>query len=157
MPPWRNPRHVNVNEAPTPPPQPPPQFDVATFQAAVTIAVAAAMSHINTTSASGLGNDAHPSNQSETQGHHRECNYKEFSNAKPRTFKGTGGVMVIRQWIEKTEAVFEICSYLESSKVKFVGCTFADSALTWWSDHVKSLILVVANSISWENPKSMMM
>ncbi|CAH1413024.1 unnamed protein product [Lactuca virosa] len=157
MPPRRNPRRNNVNETPPPPPPPPPQFDPAMFQAAVTAAVTAAMSHINTPGASGSGAGAHPSNHGESHEHLRECTYKDFSNAKPRTFNGTGGVMVLRQWIEKTEAIFEICSCPESSKVKFAACTFSDRDLTWWNGHIKSLTLVVANSISWENLKAMLL
>ena len=65
--------------------------------------------------------------------------------------------MVLRQWIEKTEAVFEICACLENNKVKFAACTFSERALTWWNGHVKELTLVVKNSISWENLKIMLM
>ena len=97
MPPRRNPRRNNETEAPTPPPPPPPQFDAAMFQAAVTAAVAAALSHINTPGASGSGAGPRPSNLAEGHEHSRECTYKDFSNAKPRTFNGTEGVMVLRQ------------------------------------------------------------
>ena len=62
MPPRRNPRHVNVNEAPKPPPLPHPQFDAVMFQAAVTAVVAATMSHISTTGSSGSGVGVYPSN-----------------------------------------------------------------------------------------------
>ena len=65
--------------------------------------------------------------------------------------------MVLRQWIEKMESVFEICAFLEGNKVKFVTCTFSDRALTWWNGHVKYLTLVVAYSISWEKLKDMLM
>ena len=41
MPQRRNPRRVNVNEAPTPP----PRFETAMFQVAVTASIAAGMSH----------------------------------------------------------------------------------------------------------------
>ncbi|CAH1440061.1 unnamed protein product [Lactuca virosa] len=158
MPPRRNPRRNNNNETPIPPPPPPPpQFDVAMFQAAVTAAVAAPMSYINTPVPSGSGTGAPLSNHGESHGHPRECTYKDFTNAKPRNFNGTGGVMILRQWIEKTEAVFEICGCPENNKVKFATCTFSERALTWWNGHVKSLTLIVANSISWENLKAMLM
>ncbi|XP_023747170.1 uncharacterized protein LOC111895314 [Lactuca sativa] len=157
MPPRRNMRHVNINATPAPPPLPPPQFDATMFLATVTATVATTISHINTTIASGSGSSAPSSNQGESYGHHRECTYKYFSNAKPWTFNGTVGVMELRQWIEKIEAVFEICSSLEGRKIKFATCNFADRALTWWNGHVKSLTLVVANSVSWENFKSMLM
>ena len=32
--------------------------------------------------------------------------------------------MALSQWIEKTEAIFEICACLEGSKVKFAACIF---------------------------------
>ena len=65
--------------------------------------------------------------------------------------------MALSQWIEKTEAIFKICSCQEGSKLKFVACTFSERALTWWNGHVKSLTLVVANSMGWENLKQMLM
>ena len=155
MPPRRNPRRNPNNETPIPPPPPPPQppqplppFNTTMFQAAFTAAVAAAMLAINTPAPSGSGTGAHPSNHGESHGHPWECTYKDFTNSKPRNFNGTGGVMVLRQRIEKMEAVFEICACLEGNKVKFATCTFSDRALTWWNGHVKSLTIVVANSIS---------
>ena len=65
--------------------------------------------------------------------------------------------MALSQWIEKLEAVFEIYPCLEGRKVKFAACTFSERALTWWNSHVKSLTLVVANSMGWENLKQMLM
>ena len=97
MPPRRNPRQINVNVAPTPPLPlpPPPQFDATMFQAAFTIVVATAMSHINTIGVSGSGSGAHPSNHGEIYGHPRECSYKDFANNKPISFNGTRGVMAL--------------------------------------------------------------
>ena len=115
------------------------------------------MSAINAPVPSGSGTGAHPSNHGESRGHPRECTYKDFTNAKPRSFNGSGGVMVLRQWIEKMESVFEICACQEGKKVKFATCTFFDRALTWWDRHVKYLTLVVAYSISWEHLKDMLM
>ena len=40
---------------------------------------------------------------------------------------------------------------------KFAACTFSKRALTWWNVHVKSLTLVVTNSMGWENLKQMLM
>lgn len=40
--------------------------------------------------------------------------------------------------------------------MKFVSCTFSDRAPTWWNGYVKSLTLVVANSLGWENLKTLM-
>ena len=64
--------------------------------------------------------------------------------------------MALRQWIERTEAVFEICSCPEHSKVKFATFTLLDKALTWWNGHVKSLTLIVANVMGWETLKDLM-
>ena len=77
-------------------------------------------------------------------------------NCKPLSFKGTGGVISLSQWFEKTESVFEICSCSEESKVKFVACTFETKALTWWNGHVKSLSLIVANAMGWDTLKDLM-
>ena len=85
----------------------------------------------------------------------RECTYKDFTNCKPRTFNGIGGVIALSQWFEKTESIFEICSYTEGSKVKFVACTFSDRPLTWLNSHVKSLTLIVANAMGWEALKGL--
>lgn len=43
------------------------------------------------------------------------------------------------------------------SKVKFVACTFADRDLSRWSGHIKTLTLLVANAMSWEDLKIMML
>ena len=72
------------------------------------------------------------------------------------SFKGTGGVIALSQWFEKTESVFKICSCPEESKVKFVAYTFETKALTWWNRHVKSLSLIVANAMGWETLKDLM-
>ncbi|XP_023763016.2 zinc finger CCCH domain-containing protein 14-like [Lactuca sativa] len=61
MPPRKRPR-PSGSTAPPPPP-PPPQFDPAMFQAAVTAAVAAAMSQIGPNGNGGSGSGATPSNQ----------------------------------------------------------------------------------------------
>ena len=88
MPPRRNPRRNNVGEAPIPPPPPPPQFDVVMFQAAVTAAVAAAMSQINTPVTTGSRIGTLPSNHGESHGQPRECTYKDFMNGKPGCLMG---------------------------------------------------------------------
>ncbi|KAL7595415.1 hypothetical protein Lser_V15G27934 [Lactuca serriola] len=143
MPPRRNPRRNANNETPIPsPPPPPPQYDIAMFQAAIMAAVAAVKTHINTSSTTGSGTGVFPSNHGKSHRHPRECTYKDFTNAKHRDFNGTGGVLLLRQWIENTEAVFEICAFLENNKVKSAACTFSERPLTWWNGHVKALTLV---------------
>ena len=41
--------------------------------------------------------------------------------------------------------------------MKFVACTFAVRALTLWNDNVKALTPPVANSVSWEDLKTIML
>lgn len=144
MPPGR-PRRRVINNTTTTQPPPPPQHDLVAFQAAVTTAVAAAMTQICTSVTSGSGSGAHPTNYGYTYGHPRECSYKDFTNCKPKSFKGDGEVITIMQWFEKTELVFEIYTCPEGSKVKFASSTFSGRTLTWWNSRVKSLKLSVDN------------
>ena len=53
--------------------------------------------------------------------------------------------------------MFEVCACPEGRKVKFAACTLSGRALTWWKSHVKSLTFIVANSLSWEDLKTMML
>ncbi|KAL7615121.1 hypothetical protein Lser_V15G04828 [Lactuca serriola] len=129
-------------------------MDAAMFQTAVTAAVTAAMAQMSN-NRSGGGTNNFTNGQS--QGRSGVCTYKDYTNGKPIPFYGTGGVMALSQWIEKTEAVFEICTCPEESKVKFAAFTFSKRALTWWNGHVKALTLVVANSMGWENLKRMLL
>ena len=76
---------------------------------------------------------------------------------KTKEFNGSGGVIALMQWFEKTETVFEICSCQETSKVKFAACTFIDRALTWWKSHVNSVTLTVVNAMSWEELKVLLL
>ena len=77
-------------------------------------------------------------------------------SCKPKSFSGSGEAITLMQGFVKTESIFEICACPEGSKLKFVACTFSNMTLTWWNHHVKSLTLTVANSMSWENLKAMM-
>ncbi|GJT49102.1 putative reverse transcriptase domain-containing protein [Tanacetum coccineum] len=47
------------------------------------------------------------------------CSYKTFINGKPRSFKGTEGVVGLKYWFEKMEQVFEIYKCAEDDK--FLG------------------------------------
>ena len=111
----------NATPTPTPPQPPPLQMDTAIFQAVVSPVVAATIAQINTNGASGLGSSTNNINQGDSQGHPRECSYKDFTNCKRNSFNGTGGVLALTGWFEKTESVFEICACLETSKVKFAA------------------------------------
>lgn len=61
------------------------------------------------------------------------------------------------RWFEKIESMSEICSCPEELKVKFPACTFLDAALSWWSSHVKTLTLPMANSMGWDDLKVMLL
>ncbi|XP_023735891.2 uncharacterized protein LOC111883799 [Lactuca sativa] len=159
MSPRRNPRRGGATGAAPPPPlpPPPPQFDPVMFQAAVTTVVATAISQINTNNAGGASNGPTISNNGDSQGRSRECTYKDFTNAKPKAFNGSRGFIALLKWFEKTESVLEICACPEANKVMFAACTFSERALTWWNGHVKTLTLPVANSITREDLKTMLM
>ena len=77
-------------------------------------------------------------------------------NCKPAFFDGTGGILALSQWFERTEAVFEICSCPEESKIKFTTATLTNRALTWWNGHVSALSLVSANAMGWDTLKDLM-
>nr|GEV59913.1 putative reverse transcriptase domain-containing protein [Tanacetum cinerariifolium] len=42
----------------------------------------------------------------------------------PLTFKGTEGVVVLSQWFEKMESIFQISNHAVENQVKFATCTF---------------------------------
>ncbi|KAI3739579.1 hypothetical protein L2E82_29988 [Cichorium intybus] len=153
MPPNR--RNTRSTPAGTPDPH---MMNSATFQAVVTAAVTAAIAQINNngTNGSGSRNATNDSTNVETSNHSRVCTYKDFVNCKLVAFHGTGGVIALTRWIEKTESIFEISACSEESKVKFAAGTFADTAMSWWKGHVKTLTLPVANSMSWEELKTML-
>lgn len=151
MPPRKPTRHN-----PPPPPSPPPSaIDTAALNAAVAAAVATTMAQYHSTDASRGGTPVN-STQGELLVRSRECSYKDFTNCKPKSFKGTDGVIALSQWFEKTDSVFEICSCPAANKVKFAACTCEEKALTWSNSHVKSLTLVVANDMGWETMKDLM-
>ncbi|KAL7583712.1 hypothetical protein Lser_V15G44670 [Lactuca serriola] len=143
MPPRKRPRSNN-------PSPPPPEIDPVLFQTAVTAAVAAAMSQLNTGGSGGSNQ-----NQDGNQEPRKEGSYKDFMNAKPSFFNGTGGVISLSRWFERIESIFEICACDESDKVKFAACTFLDKA--WWNGQVKSLTLPVANAMGWEAMKELLL
>lgn len=148
----QRPNHGN-NATPTP-----LEINSVAFQAAVSAAVTATLAQIcngNNEEGNGLGTGS--TNQGTNHGVARTCTYKEFTNAKPRTFNGTGGVIVLKRWIEKVESVFEICGCPDECKVKFAACTFIDQALSWWNGHVEAMTLPVANAMPWEELKEMML
>ena len=78
----------------------------------------------------GSGYGATPSNQGDRSRRTKECTYKDFTNGKPDNFNGSGGVITLMQWFERTEAVFEVCACPEAIKVKYGAFTFTGRALT---------------------------
>ena len=149
------PRKSTRRNPPPPRPPPPPVIDTAALNAAVAAAVATAMAQYHSTNNSQGGTPVE-STHAEIHVRTKECSYKDFTNCKPKSFYGTGGVIALSQWFEKTESVFEICSCPAASKVKYAACTFEGKALTWWNGHVKALTLVVANDMGWETMKDLM-
>ena len=123
------------------------------FQAVVIVSVAAAITQINASGTSGAGSGANPSNHRDSHRHLKECSYKDFTKAKPKSFDGPGSVIALTCWFEKTESIFKIYSCLESSKAKFAACTFIDKALSWWNSQFKSLTPPIANAMSWDDLK----
>ena len=133
---------------------PPKTMSQAAIQALVAAQVAAAIASYETQRhqsqdqvGSSGGNGGNP----------RPCSYKDFQGCKPVSFYGTGGVIELTRWFEKTESVFAISSCPKGSKVKFAACTFMDAALTWWNGHVQVLGLPAANALTWEELKEMLL
>ncbi|KAL7601671.1 hypothetical protein Lser_V15G22715 [Lactuca serriola] len=151
MPPRKRPNSKNTNNPPPPPP--PLQIDLETLQATISATISALLPQLNP---NGSGGGSQNQNQEGNQGHRKECSYKDFMNAKPTFFDGTGGVIALTQWLEKIESIFEICACSESDKVKFAACTLTDKALTWWNGRVKSLALPVSNAMGWEVMKELL-
>ncbi|KAL7588210.1 hypothetical protein Lser_V15G40701 [Lactuca serriola] len=117
MPPRKRPSSKNNNSNPPPPP-PPRQFDIVSLQAVITAAMTTTMSQMNPGSS---GGGPQPQNQGSSQGHRKECSYKDFMNMKPTSFDDTGGVISLARWLKKIESIFEICACSESDKVKFAA------------------------------------
>src|SRR6187200_225993 len=89
-------------------------------------------------------------------GNPKPCSYKDFMSCKPHNFAGTGGVIELTRWFEKTESVFQISNCTADSQVKFAACTFMRAALSWWNTHVQTIGIVQANALTWGALKTMM-
>lgn len=116
-------------------------IDTATLQAVVNAAVSAALAGVKAIRAGTGGGASNGGVNSATnvanRGQPRGCTYKDFTTAKPPTFRGVGGVIALTRWMEKIKLVFDICVCPEELKVKYAACTFADATLSWWNGHVK--------------------
>lgn len=94
MPPRKNPRPTNQTQLPPPPP---PLINPYMLQAEIAAVVAAAMEQVNSQGTSGAGSGTTNPDPGDGQGRSRECSYKDFSNGKPTTFNGSGGVITLMQ------------------------------------------------------------
>ena len=100
-------RLIRKNHNATPPSPPPLEVKSTTFQVAVSTAITVALAHIhNGNNGGGNGQGTGSLNQGMNQGPTKVCTYKDFTNAKPRLFNGTGGMITLKRWIDKVESVF---------------------------------------------------
>nr|GEU95659.1 hypothetical protein [Tanacetum cinerariifolium] len=81
-----------------------------------------------------------------------ECTYKDFLNYKPHTFKGTEGVVVLSQWFEKMESVFQISNCDVENQVKFATCTFLGDKV---EKYVGGLSDMIRGNVMSYQPKTM--
>ncbi|GJV42471.1 reverse transcriptase domain-containing protein [Tanacetum coccineum] len=79
----------------------------------------------------------------------RVCSYTDFLKCQPLNFKGTKGVVVLSQWIEKMESLFHISGCAVDNQVKFATCTLLGAALTWWNGHMRTLGHDAAYAMTW--------
>ncbi|KAL4590663.1 hypothetical protein LXL04_003603 [Taraxacum kok-saghyz] len=133
---------------------PPRTISPAAIEAMIVARVAAALASNETQRQQSLEQGE---NSRGSGGNPRTCNYKDFLTCKPSSFYGIGGMIELTRWFEKTESVIAISNCTEESKVKFVACTFVDSALTWWNGHVQAMGLPAANALIWEELKAMLL
>ena len=135
----------------------PPVFDPVAMEAEIARRVAEALAAYELANPrNGPGGGGGAGNPGGGGGNPRPCSYKDFMNCKPHQFAGTGGVIELTRWFEKTESVFQISDCTADSQVKFSACTFMHAALSWWNSHVQTIGIVQANALSWEALKTMM-
>ncbi|KAL4565786.1 hypothetical protein LXL04_029892 [Taraxacum kok-saghyz] len=135
----------------------PPVFDPVAMEAMIAERVASALvayEIANPINNNGGGGGA--GNPGGSGGNPRPCSYKDFMNYKPLNFAGTGGVIELTRWFEKTESVFQISSCTADCQVKFAACTFMHAALSWWNTHVQTIGIVEANALTWGDLRTMM-
>ncbi|XP_071741232.1 uncharacterized protein [Rutidosis leptorrhynchoides] len=86
----------------------------------------------------------------------KTCSYKDFSNCKPPSYKGTEGPVELTWWFEKLESIFKMCNCSDVDRVKFATGSLSGSALTWWTAYSQTVGLDAANAIPWIVLKRMM-
>ncbi|GKE52008.1 reverse transcriptase domain-containing protein, partial [Tanacetum coccineum] len=83
----------------------------------------------------------------------RKGNYKEFISCQPFYFNGTGGVVGLISWFERTESVFYCSNYVEENNVTFAT---TDDALSWWNAYAQPIGIEQANKITWTELKRLL-
>ncbi|KAL4564493.1 hypothetical protein LXL04_028557 [Taraxacum kok-saghyz] len=129
----------------------PPTMDLAAIEAMVDERVAAALANYESQRQQSLDQGGG------SGGNPKPCSYKDFLNCKPESFYGDGGVIELTRWFEKTESVFAISSCTADCKVKFAASMFMDAALTWWNGNIQVMSLPIANALTWEELKVMLL
>ncbi|GKB52566.1 reverse transcriptase domain-containing protein [Tanacetum coccineum] len=85
-----------------------------------------------------------------------ECSYKTFQECEPKEYDGKGCAVALNRWIEKMETVIDNCGCLENQKVKYVASSFVNKALTWWNGQIQVRGRDVANGMSWNDFKALL-
>jgi hypothetical protein len=135
----------------------PPVFDPVAMEAMIAERVAFALvayEIANPGDDNGGGSGA--GNPGGSGGNPRPCSYVDFMNCQPHDFAGTGGIIELTRWFEKTESVFQISNCTADCQVEFAACTFIHAALSWWNTHVQTIGIVQANALTWGELRTMM-
>ncbi|GKA62230.1 hypothetical protein Tco_0761749 [Tanacetum coccineum] len=84
------------------------------------------------------------------------CTYKFFMSCNPKEYDGKGGAVVLTRWIERMETVIDNSSCAENQKVRYVASSLVNKALTWWNTQVQARGREVANAMSWNDFKALL-
>ncbi|KAD3640195.1 hypothetical protein E3N88_29418 [Mikania micrantha] len=82
--------------------------------------------------------------------------FKQFNDARPKTFSGVEGATGLIQWFESIEDTLDYTNCPEDQKVKMAASTFQQGALTWWNGEKKSRGREAALSMSWTDFKALL-
>ncbi|GJR74529.1 putative reverse transcriptase domain-containing protein [Tanacetum coccineum] len=84
------------------------------------------------------------------------CTYKSFMSCNPKEYDGKGGAVVLTRWIERMETVIDNSGCAENQKVRYVASSLVNKALTWWNTQVQARGREVANAMSWNDFKALL-
>ncbi|GJU08446.1 hypothetical protein Tco_1124876 [Tanacetum coccineum] len=84
------------------------------------------------------------------------CSYKTFTACNPKEFDGKGGAVVLTQWIEKMESIFENSSCTMNQRVRYAASCYVNKALTWWNIQVQARGRKAAIGISWNDFRALL-